>query len=140
MYVVYSATNPGTYAWCPHPTSAWPRVNAEVIWRSLGLEPVFSGDGEWDLVDLKGRLLTALAVGGAVPDLDGATAESLRGPGGLRSIRFGIPPRYLEVAYQQLLNLVEWAIEEDTRICAYQMMAPGRRPGLTTQRLPAPPY
>ena len=80
----------------------------------MGLAPVFE-DLSWDPEDIKGRLLTALAVGGAVHD-DGARNRgptrwrwpwnTSRGP---RVVDM-TPPGYLRESHEVMLDIVEWAI------------------------------
>lgn len=81
--------------------------NADQIVRSLGYENgIVDGFGKFDLDDFEGRVLTALAVGGATAD-DGQPNIESGGPGTgqARMIDCGIRPGYFANAYTRLAEL-----------------------------------
>ena len=82
--------------------------NAAMVLRSLNIE---CDDGAvcLDANDLKGRLLTALAVGGNIAD-DGQPTISSLSESGATMVQCGVRPGYFESIYGQVLEVCEQAL------------------------------
>ncbi len=89
-------------------------ANARMILRSLGYgEEIFDDHGEpgpLDAPDLKGRCLTALAVGGAIAD-DGMPAIR-----GRKIVECALRPGYFRCAYERILPVCDQAQAWDTHV------------------------
>ncbi len=94
----------------------WERIS-----ESLCLAPVFE-DLSWDPEDIKGRVLIALAVGGAVPDYGASGARwrwrwrwPWRRSRGMKVIDL-TPPGYLRARHEDMFDIVEWAIAHNAKL------------------------
>lgn len=98
--------------WCygPHLSNR----NAGMVLRSLGYNTDESYSYSLERGDLRGRLLTALAVGGAIAD-DGQPEIVSQGSGATM-IDCGLPVGYFARVYEQLLDLCDQADRWQTPI------------------------
>lgn len=96
-------------------------ANALMVLRSLNLDERICPDtgcvDALDPADLKGRILTALAVGGAIADDGQPDVDSAQyGLEGVRVIDCGVRPGYFADVYERLLPVCEQALAWDVDV------------------------